>query len=154
MESSAANFLAHIIRDVFHPHDGVVNYSNDHLLVEELRKPEHSIEAWRLYTADNEEQCEHAFNWKMEWNGTYFGNDFCSLFYAAHLYNPFSAVNHLRCALQVARFMKQDGIVVVSGRPSWALSLDQVLRPRPDLVEELSRYSMVSAQRPLVFQKR
>lgn len=147
------NFAAHIIRDVFHPHDGVVIYSPVHGLVETLRTPEHGIEAWRLYTSGVTQTCENAFNWPIEHNNPYFGMDFCNLFYAVDQYNPFVPMDPVRCALQVARFMREDGIVVAQGDPFWASKLSHVLRPRIDLEDELKRFGVFTSH-VQVFQKR
>ena len=150
----AINFehLAHIIRDVFDPQGPTVLYGTDHELITTLRESEHGIEAWRLYTDAKLSNDEHAFNWLMEYNDSYFGFDYAELFMCFG-YSPSKVRDPDVCALQVARLLKPGGLVVLSGFNRWAVNLSGVLRARDDLVYELEAYSFFRNKSVEVYQR-
>lgn len=132
--------LAHIIRDVFNPHGPVILYGTDHELITTLRKPEHGIEAWRLYTDAKVSNDEHSFNWLMEYNDSYFGFDYAELFISFG-YSPSKVRDPDVTALQVARLLKPGGLALVAGFNRWAVNLSGALCHREDLVDKLEAYS-------------
>lgn len=143
------SYAAHIIRDIFAPTDRVVCYSATYDLVKELRKPEHGIEAWHLYTGD-ETESDISRRWNIETDDTFFGLNFCKLFISID-YDPL-VTRQYDVAVSVDRFMASKGYVFLVNPGEWASKLIELYPPRYDLVHDIKSYSMFKDESVVVLQ--
>lgn len=144
--------VAHIIRDVFNPKDSVISFSDDFDIINTLRKPEHSVESWGLYSSGTIVEHTYARYWRYALDDTHFGYDFCPLFisidYTPIIYGPSEDGLH-----KIRKLMKDDGYVFLVNPGDWAEGIEYEFKVRDDLVKEIKSYYMFQEDKVLVLQK-
>lgn len=146
------NHVAHIVRDVFNPQEGVIYYGYEHDLIDALRAPEHSIEAWGLYTDRVQTLNDRIKEWAWQGNNTFFGHDFAELFisfnYAPYIHHGYREM----VAERMSELLRQkNGLIFLVNPGDWISEFDKFFSLRPDLVSEIQRYSMFQKENVIVY---
>jgi len=145
------DYVAHIVRDVFHPHDTIINYGRDQDLIDVFRSSEHDIEAWGLYTGRMECPHDYAREWEWPEDDTFFGQDFADVFMSFN-YAPRVLPQHrILIAERVSWTLHKDGFVFFVNPGDWVSEFDRVLTERIDLIAEIKRFHMFRDETVMVY---
>lgn len=144
------NFVAHILKDVFNPVSPVVTYGTGFELIEILRGPEFGIETWGLYSHTVDDPIDYSFYWEIGYNDSHFGQNFCNLFVSFDYNLELKDHMVLNAVSNIHRLMEDNAFLCI---PDWTDKLLEYFEPRPDMIKELRRYSILQDKEISVYQK-
>lgn len=156
-EALKYDHFSHILRDVLGVRDGVraIVYGEDTDLMETMRRPEHGIETWMLYTSDAVEiEHEQAFYWEIGINGAYFGEDFCDLF-VMYDYAPvfYEGVTDLQALRYIYNLMATDGLGIFVNSSMKVEKIHGRFRLETGIADQMKQYGLLYDQNVVVVRK-
>jgi hypothetical protein len=157
--------LVHIVRDIFPNKENIIYYGEDVAFLETLHSPEHGLGAFLLHSNPeddwslskqtsklktvNKAMCK---GWVIEFNDSFFGEDFCDLF-ISFSYSPWMLhENYSFVALNIKKLLKPNGLIFAVDPGDWSMCLGDHMTLREDLVKEVKRYSLLKNKEVFVYE--
>ncbi|MFZ4104905.1 hypothetical protein [Flavobacterium sp.] len=138
------NFVAHIIRDIFADTNFTICYELDKQLSETLKKPEHSIGAFSMYTSLNAlaENIDERYYWAAGRSGMFFEEECADLFISIN-YDPEILDNdYENVANVIQKVLRPGGFAMLVNPGIWAAAVGGSLLQNISLENEIKRYSI------------
>lgn len=147
------NFLAHIIRDIFHKKNFTVYYGLDYNFISTLKSNEHSIGAFHVHSENSlKEQGDGTYYWLVNTDALFFEANCCDLF-ISYDYDPDIEQQNIQQAINyVHEVIKPGGLLFLVNPGKVFSDIPDTFINRWDLVQELKRYKMLSDKEVFVYE--
>lgn len=143
--------LAHIIKDVVDPPNGVVYYGMDGLIIPTFKSPEFGMETWGLNSSGLNDSSVGWYDWNM-FDPPYYGYEFANLFLSID-YAPTVRVSTATTAANIHFLMKPAGVVILVNPGDWAKDVGIYLSRDEAIEDELKRYSLFAKEDVRAYRK-